>query len=91
MKELKKCSFFGSFIPIPKGTYSVKELGVCTLRARFAGGKAPTNKKLKNFQCIQKQIYFVIEVFSSTFSRLRGADFVKVFTLRVRFAKVQFI
>ena len=27
---------------------AAKELGVCTLLARFAGGKATTNKKLKN-------------------------------------------
>ena len=26
-----------------------KEVGVCTLRARFAGGKATTNKKLKKY------------------------------------------
>lgn len=34
-----KCSSFASFIPI-------KEVGVCTLWARFAGGKATTNKNL---------------------------------------------
>ena len=50
---------WGSFIPIPKGTLpqarraSVKELGACTLRARFAGGKSTTNNKnIKIFKFI---------------------------------------
>ena len=30
---------------------SVKEVGVCTLRARFTGGLAPENKKHKNIFC----------------------------------------
>ncbi len=36
----------------PEGLPSVaKELGVCTLRARFTGGLAPENKKHKNIFC----------------------------------------
>ena len=40
---------FWFFVSIPKVLPTVaKELGVFTLKARFASGKATTNKKLKN-------------------------------------------
>ena len=42
---------FWFFVTIPKALPTVaKELGACTPRARFAGGKAPTNKKLRIYR-----------------------------------------
>ena len=44
-----------------EGTQSVgKRSGGATLRARFAGGKATTNKKLKNIFYKLKNIYYVL-------------------------------
>ena len=51
---------FWFFVAIPKALPTVaKELGVCTLRARFAGGKATTNKKVR----IYRNNYFFINFF----------------------------
>ena len=55
-------------------------------------GASPQNKKLlislKIFSIyLNNYILQFMFLFYSTFSRLRGADFVKVFALRARFAK----
>ena len=101
--DLIKMQSFWFFVPYLKVLPSValkdslrsqKELGVRTLRARFALRRvaSPQNKKLlislKIFSIyLKKYILQFMFLFYSTFSRLRGADFVKVFALLARFAK----
>ena len=99
--DLIKMQSFWFFVPYLKVLPSValkdslrsqKELGGAYPKGTLRRVASPQNKKLlislKIFSIyLKKYILQFMFLFYSTFSRLRGADFVKVFALLARFAK----